>query len=88
MNLTQSTEILLTNFIQLPENLQKEIIDFSHFLISKYNTDNFQNNIAKIELTENQKEILNKRYKAFKSNPNRRIHWNVAKAELFSKYGI
>ena len=48
MNISESAEVLLTNFIPLPENLQKEVIDFAHFLYLKYQEDNFEENIEKI----------------------------------------
>jgi hypothetical protein len=88
MSLKQSTEVLLLNFLPLPENLQKEVIDFASFLLLKQEPDNFQKNIQEVDLSEAQKELLIKRYEAMKANPERKISWQAAREKLFTKYGI
>ena len=88
MNLNQSTEFLLTNYLLLPEEQQKLVIDFVHFLFIKYNETQLKEKSSAIELSEKQKETLVKRYEALQADPSRGVPWDIAKKELFSKYGI
>lgn len=67
MDITKSAELLLHHFLTLPEDLQKEVIHFAEYLRTKAGNDPFVKNLQEIDLTEDQKEILNTRYKEFQT---------------------
>jgi len=81
----ETTQLLLHNYVQLPANLQTEVLHYVEFLLQKAKST-FERDTD--DLTQEQKDTLVERYNALKKNPERGIKWADAKKELLAKIAV
>lgn len=74
-------------FLPLPDDKQKEILDFAEFLSKKYAKEITQEeNQINIEPSEELKILLKKRLQQHRDNPKAARKWDDVKKELLQKY--
>jgi hypothetical protein len=61
----------------LPQELQRQILDYIEFIISKYQTPT--------DLSDEAKEFLDHRLQKMKDNPEENLEWNEARKEIHQR---
>jgi len=81
----ETTQILLNQYSQLPENLQLEVLHFVEFLSSKFKVSSDDKDLEN-DLTEEQKRLLSSRFEVLKRKPEEGLNWRDAHTKLLNKY--
>ncbi len=61
----------------LPEELQRQILDYIEFIISKYQSSP--------SLTQDSKEFIDKRIQKMKDHPEENLEWDLARKEIHQR---
>jgi len=76
------TQTILARWNMMPEYLRAEAIDYIDFLLEKHGIGKKED-----ELTNEQKQLLDERLKAYKQNPDDGLTLEAYRAKVKAKYG-
>jgi hypothetical protein len=81
-----NAELVIENFISLPENLQQQVADYIEFLSSRYKKEITKKNEQE-ELSPEMKRMLMERQEEYHKNPQNVVTWDEIEEKFEKKYG-
>jgi Na+/phosphate symporter len=75
------TTVLQEKLASLPEEIQRQVVDYVDFLVQKY-----QNEVS--HLTDVEKQTLEQRYQAYQNTPSKAEDLEEVKNRLLKKYEL
>jgi hypothetical protein len=83
-----STEQIVINRLkELPEHLQKQVLDYLEFLIVNFSKTGKTDEKDDF-LSDEQKKILSDRHEKYKNDPFSGENWDLVKKRLLEKYAV